>query len=311
MTQETPIPNPELFFRSDGTLKPQVPADRMPVDEGQLHLLVPNGIGDFAWVYAKYKNLIDGGKDITFWFNDDEAKRVKPYADMLGVKYDFCTVDNRDLLLAPGELSREDVGEGGIYYVHANRHLESGKKLVHWMPWLPMQNPAPKQIYRWNTHTARNYITVHMCMKSYVEGNWPVKVWARKLKEIEEKLRIPVKVVGALWDVPFAEQVFQHYTPQKGTLSLDLPLEDSIETIAGGRAHIGLDSGLTILAKYLGVPALQAFPDWLWNPVSTSVHPNGTHMPGTYDMDFHPLSANCEVADLMDEVCPWIEKVLK
>jgi len=34
-------------------------------------------------------------------------------------------------------------------------------------------------------------------------------------------------------------------------------------------------------------------------------------MPGTYDMDFHPLSENTHVADLMDEVCPWLEKVLK
>jgi len=305
MTEQVAMPNPELFFRSDGTLKPQVPADRMPVDEGQLHLLVPNGIGDFAWVYAKYKNLIDDGKDITFWFNDDDTKRVKPYADMLGVKYDFCTVDNRDLLLAPGELSREDVDEGGIFYVHANRHLESGNKLVDWMPWLPMQNPAPS-IGEWKYKN--NRITVHMCMKSYVEGNWPVKVWARKLKEIEEKFG-PVCVVGALWDTAFANQVFQHYSPAHRALDYDLG--DSLYEIVTGRAHIGLDSGLTILAKYLGVPALQAFPDWLWNPVGTSVHPNGTHMPGTYDMDFHPLSENTHVADLMDDVCPWLEKVLK
>jgi len=301
---------PELFINSDGTLKPQVPHSKMPTEDGQLHLLVPNGIGDFAWVYAKYATLIEQGKDVTFWFNDDEAKRVKPYADMLGVKYDFCTVDNRDLLAAPGELSEESVNEGGIYYVHANRHLESGKKLVDWHPWLEMRNPAPTCIVPWDKHEGGvfDFITVHMCMKSYVEGNWPEKIWARKLKEIEEKFG-SVCVVGALWDVPFAHKVFQHYQPT--TEILGAPLRKSLDTVRTARAHIGLDSGLTILAKYLGVPALQAFPDWLWTDRGTPVHPNGTHMPGTYDMDFHPLSENTHVADLMDDVCPWLEKVLK
>lgn len=303
----TAIPNPEHYFNEDGSLKPQIPLHDMPTDKGQLHILTASGIGDAAWVFSKYLHLHET-RDVTFWFNEDETKRVKPYADMLGVKYGFTSIDNKDLLSYPGQLSEDDMKDGGIFYVHANRHLESGQKLVDWHPWLPIRNPAPESIGRWNKMEQHNYITVHMCMATYVEGNYLPRKWAQFLKRVEEEYG-PVCVLGALWDTPFAKRVFQFYEPE--THKLDAHLSVSLRQARSSRCHIGLDSGLTILAKYLGVPAMQAFPEWLWSPEGTRVHPNGTCMPGTYDMDFHPLSANTHVAELMDDVWSWLDKVLK
>jgi hypothetical protein len=89
---------------------------------------------------------------------------------------------------------------------------------------------------------------------------------------------------------------------------MDRPLEEALTTILGCRAMIGLDSGLAILAKYMGVPTLQAYPQWLCDPdhPDKAQFPNGTHMPGTWEMDAHPKSSWCYVHDLMDAWGDWM-----
>lgn len=282
---------------------------QLPTDNGQVHILTCPGIGDASWLWAKMQCLEERiGREVTFWFPDDPTKRVAQYANLVGMRHGFLPLDIREILRYPGEFSEEEYRKGGLFYVHANRHLENGKPLEHWHPWLALRNPITPVLGTWRVCDRRDYVTVHMCMASYVEGNWLPRAWARMLEEIETKF-MPVKVVGALWDTAFAERVFSFYRPQEEPC-LDRPLDDSLKTIAHGRAHIGLDSGLTILAKYMGVPALQAFPRWLCSPEPTEAHPNGTHMPGTYDFDFHPQSDWCYVDELRDEVMPWLKGVL-
>ena len=294
MTQDAALSE---LFDEKGRLKQFLPLDKMSVDNGQMHFLVCPGLGDLAWVMAKFIPLKDR---CTFWFNNDQYKRQSQYADMLGIKYDFCDVDIARLYEAPGEFSEQEITDGGfIGYLHANTHIESGKRIEDWHPFLPRVNPAP--FGRWGGFTYRNripqQITVHMASANYQEGNWPPKAWAKALRHIEENYG-PVTVVGAFWDTKFAERVFETYQPANSML--DQPLADVIETIRTSRAMIGFDSGICILAKYMGVPTMQYYPKWLRTDTPSARHPNGTNMPGSWEFDAHPKSGWGFVEDALD-----------
>lgn len=282
----------------------------LPIDNGEIHILTCSGIGDFAWVWAKLSGLrhVFPGRKLCFHFPDDPSRRVRQYTDLLDIESSFLSLDIREILSYPGEFTQEDYAEGGLFYVHANRHLENGKRIEEWHPWLPLRNPIRSQMGSWEEFERKDYVTVHMCMASYVEQNWLPRAWGKMLEEIEKNFA-PVKVVGALWDTDFAKRVFDFYTPSIPPV-LDRTLQCSLANIGHAKAHIGLDSGLTILAKYMGVPALQAFPRWLRNDKPDEAHPNGTWMPGSYDFDFHEKSEWCYVDELRESIAPWLEKTL-
>ena len=288
---------------ADGRPYMFMPLEKMDTSGGKMHFLVPSGVGDSCWVLAKFLPLKDR---ITFWLNNDQAKRAAPYFEMMGCKYDFCSVDIARLYEAPGEFTEEQITNGGfIGFVHANHHIESGKPLKDWHQFLPMVNPVTPATGRWLWNPLDSIppatleratkceiqaipIAVHMCSANYQEGNYLPKQWARSLRLIEEKYG-PALVVGAYWDKRFAEQVFEHYRPSIEPM-IDQPLADVFQAIRGCRAFIGLDSGLAIAAKYMGVPTAQFYPRWLATTEPSKRHPNGTHMPGTWEMDEHPKS---------------------
>lgn len=288
----------------------------MDTSNGKMHFLVFPGLGDLSWVMAKFLPLKDRVK---FWFNNDQYKRQAPYADLLGLEYGFCDVDIARLYEAPGEWSEEKIKEGGfIGYLHANHHIEAGKRIEDWHPFLPLVNPAP--FGRWVGETpykntsfiqALTYkgnldpkkmgwpIAVHMAHATYQEGNWLPKQWARALKAIEDNYG-PALVVGAFWDKRFSEQVFEHYRPSIEPM-IDQPLGKVLTAIRGSRAMIGLDSGMAILSKYMGVPTAQYYPKWLRTDTPSKRHPNGTHMPGAWEFDHHDKCMWGFVEDALDK----------
>lgn len=301
------VADPADLFEADGRLKQFLPLEKMGTEGNHIHFLTTPGIGDLAWVMAKFLPLKDR---ITFWFNNDQYKRQSQYADMLGLNYDFCDVDITRLYEAPGEFSEEEIEKGGfIGYLHPNHHIESGKHLKDWHPFLPMVNPAP--FGRWKD-TGQLPIAVHMAHSTYQEGNWLPKQWARALRTIEENFG-PALVVGAFWDTKYAHHVFEHYRPRLEPM-LDKPLGEVLQAIRGCRGMIGLDSGMCILARYMGVPTLQGYPEWLRTDRPSKRHPNGTHMPGNWEMDDHPKSKWTYVDRLLDQNEPdyfvnWLEKL--
>jgi hypothetical protein len=202
----TPVDAPAWMLDAK-TNKPATFLPKMDTDGGKLHFLCPPGIGDVAWIWAKFWKLAQE-RDITFWFQNDEIKRSGQYARLVGMKHDYCPIDIRELRQMPGEFTEEELRgpEGFVGYLHANLHIENGKPLKDWHPFLPLKNPAPRQFGRWFFEDkggplegwSNVPIAVHMCSAIYQEGNWPAKQWAKMLEAIEKSYG-PVQIVGAYW----------------------------------------------------------------------------------------------------------------
>lgn len=221
------------------------------------HVLLPPGIGEFLWVYSKLKNL---PVPIRYWFTSHEPRRAHQICDMLGVPWGYAGEIWTDWLLDefPGEVALHDLRPGTFHFMHINRHLERGEYIEDWMPQLPYSNPMGAYVALRNP---REHVVLHMCSASYSEGNLEPAQWAEIMAAIEWNVG-PVSIVGALWDAGFAMDVLHHYRPS-GLLLLGRPFEEVAGYIADAQAFIGLNSGLAIMAAYLGVPTLEGYPTWL------------------------------------------------
>lgn len=258
----------------------------MDLSNGKIHLLCPDGIGDFAWLYSKLKALVDQGRDVTFWFNSTESNRVRPYAEMLGITHYFTYIDIRELLEYPGEFTQDEYEEGGAFYVHPNVHLGEGKRLKDWHPQYEFQNPAP--ILPDTPKT--DEIIVYMASAQYMEGNWFPAGWARTIERIEKNYG-PVRIIGAAWDKPFAEKVLEFYKPSAVTLAQ--PLQDVLPIVKSAKAMLGIASGMTILSTYLRTPTWILYPRCL------------SDLRGTWEMDCP------NVTSFVDEMVELLDKNLE
>lgn len=298
---------PDWMRNPNGTLASFLPF--MDTSQGQLHFLVPSGIGDVCWLWAKFATL-SKTRDITWYFPDDTHKRVAPYADLVGMKYKFLPIDIRELLSYPGEFTPDDLAEGGVFYLHVNRHLEEGRPLAEWHPWLPFTNPAPPiepherpdrvHLVNRDARVAEHrgvahepYIVMHLGHVNYCEGNWFPRVWARVVEWMEQNVA-PVKLVGAAWDEPMIDAVYRAYKPYHLPI-VRQPLHHVLTQIVNSVGMVGVDSGLSILATYYGKPALRLYPRWL------------AKMPGTWEDPtmLHPLNRWCFMDEMVDQIKPW------
>lgn len=313
-------PIPEWMLKEDGTLADQFlsPLD-FPISDGQIHLMCPSGIGDVAWVWAKFAHLAEK-KYVKFWFPNDDVKRVKPYAEMVGMNFGFSGVDSYAMFQHDCEWEPHHFEYGSVTLCQANLHVESGRRLEEWNKWLPIRNPAPHQFGRWK---GGDYLVMHMGHSTYGGGNWPSRLWARVLDDIQTRFNLPVMPIGAFWDREFCDKVCERVTPKR-LPCMDKPLDYAIRAMLNARAMIGVDSGLAIMAKYLGVPTLQAYPAWLVNPEPTKRNPTGTHMPNAWEMDQHDDSRWCLLDEVLDKDAEpngderhgggyryWFEEVIK
>ena len=311
---------PAWMLKADGTLADMFLSPlEFPIEDGQIHLMCPSGIGDVMWVWAKFHDLAKR-KQVKFWFPNDDVKRVEPYAKLVGMDYGFSGIDTHQMFSMPCQWEPEAFEYGSVTLCQANLHVESGVRLEKWNEWLPIINPAPQQFGRWTGKG--DYLVMHMGHATYGGGNWPARLWARVVDDIQTRYGLPVMPIGAFWDREFCDRVCERVTPKR-LPCMDKSLEYAIQTMLGARAMIGVDSGLAILAKYLGVPTLQAYPSWLVSPEPTKRNPKGTHMPNAWELDQHDDSRWCFLDEVLDkEAVPngderhgggykyWLEEVL-
>lgn len=337
---------PDWIKGKDGKLATFMP--QLDTSRGQVHLLCPSGIGDVAWLWAKYwwlaRRLRDEDRELIWHFPNDPHKRVDTYAKLVGMDVgEYLNIDIRELLEYPGEWNQEDFANGGVFYLHANRHIEHGKPLhpgcpkaicdcrnherqvcdkcqqvdgfQTWHPWLPFKNPAPpvtlihpgerppqssvnEGVWKWaDPTTQRKYVAVHMASATYCEGNHFPRQWAN-LIEWTEKNIAPVRLIGAKWDEDFIDRVTHFYTPALPSC-VGQSFATALTMIANSTAMIGVDSGLTIMATYIGLPALRCYPRWLYL------------MPGTFEdtETLHPLNRAIFMDELLDTYQPWLCEV--
>lgn len=322
-----PVPAPEWLTGADGRLATMFP--RLDTSKGQVHVIVPSGQGDVAWLWSKYWKLDEDlkaqGRELIWHFPDDNVRRVGPYAELVGMNVgEWLRFDIKQLLEQPGEFEPADFETGCVVYLHANRHIEDGNPLHDrapkydpvsnnkvWHPWLPFKNPAPEARIITDTRppqTSENqgvwkmadkskrapYFVVHMASPNYCEGNYFPRKWAQMLEKMEKYA--PVRLVGLEWDRGMIEAATEYYTPRL-PVCINQPLATVLSLIANSSGMIGVDSGLTIFGTYYGIPALRAYPRWLHL------------MPGTFeDPDtLHPHNKAIFMDELWDELPGWLE----
>lgn len=221
------------------------------------HIFLPPGIGEFLWAYSKLRHV---ARPICYWFTSDEPRRAHAICELVGADWLYAGSVNTDWILDnfAGEVDARTITRGSFQFMHINRHLEAGRKLIDWMPELPYANPMDAFArYR----DPDNSVVVHMCSEAYSEGNLPDKTWAHMIRNIEANYG-PVSIVGALWDSSFAMRVMHHYMPH-GKIMLGQSLASVAHEIHHAQAFVGLNSGLAIMATYMGVPTIEGYPTWL------------------------------------------------
>ena len=239
----------------------EVFAKRLPISNGQLHLLCPAGIGDFAWIWSKW-HAVAAERDCTFWFPQGEQKRAGALAQMYGARYGYMPgLNTRWVWEQEGE--PKIPSSGAVLPLHPNRHLEAGYRIEEWYPGLPFKCPVPElntALYKTEVGTTP-YVVAFLCHEGYMEGNLLPGVWARVLQHIEQEIA-PVVLVGADKDVPFIEKVCETFDPTLAPIT-NASLDQVLAAIQGSVGMIGVAGGLSIISTYLGIPTLHAYPRWL------------------------------------------------
>ena len=266
------------------------PPDTGELDRNDTNLLCPAGIGDILWIVYKMKVYADReaghGKKVVFWLPGQEQRRSGGLLRMFGLNYGYL-----DSLTTPWVWSQPgNPGisvHGGVHAVHANRHLEAGHRIEEWYPEITGEYPAIRPLF--NRHKGR-YVSVFMCMNAYMGGQLKPQTWARIIEEIETEVA-PVCLVGAGKDVAFAREVEGHYRPSMAPM-YDCPVEEVIDSMAGGIASLGVASGLMIVSAVYGPRTLMAYPQHL------------AKMPGSWETK--PCDW-CLVGDLKEKAIDWIK----
>lgn len=310
---------PPQYLQPDGRMRQFY--DQFDLNGERCYFLLPSGIGDVAWCVSKLWKVAEERECVFVTPEAGNFNRVDPYLDLMGLKHERRHIDIRRLLEFPGEFDKGEYDNGGVFFIHANRHIEEGKPLHEscpkywkykiasnnytitvpaskdtWHPWLPFKNPAP--FIERQRHRNGHYLVVHMASESYCEGNWFPRLWARLIREIEQKRQLPVMLMGAKWDEPMVEKVSEIYEPAMPPC-IGQTFETALTRIVNSIGMIGVDSGLSIMATYLGLPALRAYPRWLHL------------MPGTWEdcATLHPHNKAIFMDELMDEAMPWVNNL--
>lgn len=264
---------------------------RLPIDGGQLHFLVPAGVGDNLWIAAKHWTTVED-RDVTFWIADSEQKRSGDLFRMLGWKYGYMPGLTTDWIWSqPGEPPIPDTG--AVLSMQPNRHLENGHRIEKWYADYTFRNPvellkSDAALFRLKASNLK-YVVVFTSTQGYMEdgGNLLPAQWARICRQLEKDVA-PVVLIGAGRDVPFVEKICQYFDPQLAPV-FNAPLDQVYTLFAGATMVVGAHAGPLILSTYMGIPTLHAYPRWL--------HP----MPGTWEAEGNVWGA-CFLDELENRV---------
>lgn len=266
------------------------PPDTSTLDTSVVNFLCPAGIGDILWIVYKMKGYADilarNGRKTVFWLPGLEQRRSGGLLRLFGLNYGYL-----DSLTTPWVWStpgNPDVsGNGGIYTVHANHHLEAGNRIECWYPQIKGDYPVIRTAFQ---RPFGDYVSVFMCMNAYMGGQLKPQTWADIIERIEAEVA-PVCLVGADKDVAFAREVEGCYRPKMAPM-YNCPVEEVIDLLRGGVASLGVASGLMIVSAVYGPRTFMAYPQHL------------AKMPGSWE----PKPCDwCFVGDLKDKALDWIK----
>ena len=112
--------------------------------------------------------------------------------------------------------------------------------------------------------------------------NWPEPKWAELLRHLTDSTDADLLVVGGEAEGQRLQRLAAPLLPARSQLAQSLPLAELAHRLAGCRAFIGHDSGISHLAAAVGLPCLVLWGDTaeeIWRPPGERVlvlrHPDG------------------------------------
>ena len=112
--------------------------------------------------------------------------------------------------------------------------------------------------------------------------NWPEAKWAELLQHLADATDLELLVVGGEAEGERLQRLAAALPPARAQVAQSLPLAELARRLAGCRAFVGHDSGISHLAAAVGLPCLVLWGDTveeIWRPPSDGVrvlrHPDG------------------------------------
>ena len=112
--------------------------------------------------------------------------------------------------------------------------------------------------------------------------NWPEPKWAELVPQLMSSTELDMLLVGGEAEGERLQRLAAGLSPARGRVAQSLPLADLAHLLAGCRAFVGHDSGISHLAAAVGLPGMVLWGDTaeeVWRPPSEKVvvfrHPAG------------------------------------
>ena len=265
------------------------------MSEVNFQFCVPGGIGDISWVYSKIRHLkqITGHDVILYVAGQDKPNRGGDLVELLpDVKWGGYLTDRNSFNVISQSVPSEwpvTIGNGvglllqpgSILNCAANIHLEMGKPLSQWLPFLPTDyhyplNIAPQHIAAANEimgDITRPAIAVYLSNRSkekQIQGGWNLwstKQWItflKKFSDLEVCEGLTFVFLGAEYDRDKTTEVAAELRAcgHKVKEVIGKPLGVALECLRRSHYFFAFPSGIGILANVLRVPGVMLLP-WL------------------------------------------------
>lgn len=245
---------------------------------GHRIFVVPAGMGDFAWLYAKLCNLKE--KFVVAVPYDHSAQtsmRSVPFLKLLPqVEYQAVAYTNSNDVARKYAISWNGRKLPALNpaILSCNHLLEVGKKLDEILPDMPttrhFEMIKPKAAEREADDfvgVGEKAIAIYPSSERYFgKENLAPERWAMladfMLQAMPEHKLV---MVGALWDMAFMFEI-RRYLQQRGqtaTLVYDKDIATVLAVLRRCKLLVGAVSGLTIVSEYQKIPTLHLYPPTL------------------------------------------------
>jgi ADP-heptose:LPS heptosyltransferase len=234
--------------------------------------LVPSGIGDISWLYAKLSSL-PYTFDLVVAL--DGPQRSLPYLELLPrVEHaSYGTHHYKDLLGASLEPRTDMLAlEPGTYKLSFNKFLEDGGKLADFFPSLPtsyhysfkpeLDSLSTPPYYK----EGRSQLIGIYPSKYQTIGwkFWEVSEWRSLMKMVETELgECHFVILGAEFDVRLGDDIARGL-PNATSLVGKTSIGQAINLIKQMDYFFAYPSGLGILADVVDTPAMMFIPQDTW-----------------------------------------------
>ena len=242
-----------------------------------MRIIVPSGIGDFSWIYAKLSTLhtmldvavVRGG-----------YRRLLPYLEILPYVENRSETEERYAHLLPVSMpwytTKEQLLEAGKQAplaIAANQHLEAGNDLESWLPDIECDyhyaiNALPE--HRKQASAAMEGIErYHVIFTASLDSRaiwhgWTAEDWMTYIKEFD-KLHGEVTpvLVGAEWDLKVCNMLEAQIIASGRkcrNLCAKLHIGATLEVMKKAIYVAAFPSGIAITANVINAPAMMFWP---------------------------------------------------